>query len=67
MCKYSHQHINISDADALNCAMYGLGETCNNEHVGLCECCTRLLAIFDGPFASFLNDIVLNKLIDDQL
>ena len=40
MCKYSHQHLEIIDADAKHCATYAFGETCGHSHVGEWECYT---------------------------
>ena len=65
--KYSHQHMNISDADSVHCSTYGLGGTCDHEHVGACEHFTRFPYFLYTTFASFLNEIVLKKLNNDQL
>ena len=67
MWEYSYQHINISGDGSVHCTMYTLGGNCDNENAGSCECFTRLLAFFGMPFASFINDIVMNQLNYDQL
>ena len=59
--------MNISDADAAHWAKYALDGTCDHEHVVACECCTRPSNFFGKPFASFINDIVLNQQNDYQL
>ena len=59
--------MNISDADSVHCSTYGLGGTCDHEHVGACGCCTILVKVFNMSFASFLNEIRLEKLNYDQL
>ena len=65
MWKYSHHHINISDTDEVHCAMYGLGRICGHEYVGACELCTILTSLFDTPFESIINGIVLKQLNGD--
>ena len=57
----------ISDADAAHCEMHDIGGTCDHEHVGACGCCTILVKVFNMSFASFLNEIRLEKLNYDQL
>ena len=64
---YSHQHLKISGAYVSHCKTYVIGGTCDHEHVGACKTCTRLANFFDMSFASFINNIVLKELNDDQL
>ena len=66
MWGYPHHHMNLSDTDAAYFATYELGGTCGYENVGSDECCTILSTLFDIYFASFVNDIVLKQLNDDQ-
>ena len=59
--------MNISDDDAVHCATYALVGTFDHEHVGACERCIRIPDFFDTPFASFINDIFMKQLNDDQI
>ena len=66
MWKYSHHHMKLSDTDAAHFSTYELDGTCGYEHVESYECCTILATLFDMSFVSFVNDIVLKQLNDDQ-
>ena len=59
--------MNSSADDAVHCETYALGRNFGCEHVGVCECCTRLAALFNLSFASFINEIMPKQLNDDQL
>ena len=47
MCKYSHQHMNISDTDEAHCEMYALDGNFYYEHVGACEHFKRITYFLD--------------------